>query len=89
MSATMEQPSQTVPDRAQWFRVRELWAALAIAVIWLAVLFTAVFAPDIVSASAGVDTDRIPSVVLVAPFAALATWPVAKHGFGGRDDRSA
>ena len=88
MSTTMEQPSKILPERRQWFRVRELWAALSIAVIWLAVLFTAVFGPDIVSTSAGMNEATIPSVVAVVPFAVLATWPVAKYGFGRRDDRT-
>ncbi len=88
MSTTMEQPSKIVPERRQWFRVRELWAALAIAVIWLAVLFTAVFAPDIVSNTPGATSTTIPPVVLVVPVAALATWSVAKYGFGRRDDRT-
>ena len=67
--------------------VREMWAALAIVVIWLAVLFAAVSGSDIVNTSAGGDTSTVPSGVAVALFASLATWPVAKYGFGrGRKD---
>ena len=60
----------------------DMWASLAIAFIWLAVLFAAVFAPDIVTDNAGANTSTVPSVVVVALFATLATWVVAKHGFG-------
>jgi hypothetical protein len=64
-----------------------MWAALAIVVIWLAVLFAAVFGSDIINSSAGGDASTVPSAVAVALFASLATWPVAKYGFGrGRKD---
>jgi hypothetical protein len=71
--------------RSAWFLVREMWASLAIAVIWLAVLFDAVFGPNIVNSSAGGSSSSVPSVIPVALFAFLATWPVAKYGF--RRDR--
>jgi hypothetical protein len=65
-----------------------MWASLAIAVIWLAVLFDAVFGPEIVSSSP-TTTTSIPSAVVVALFAYLATRVVARYGFGrtvdGRD----
>jgi len=64
--------------------VREMWAALAIVMIWLAVLFAAVFGSNIVNTSAGGDASTVPSAVAVALFASLATWPVAKYGFGRR-----
>jgi hypothetical protein len=59
-----------------------MWASLAIAVMWLAVLFDAIFGPDIVSSDAGANTTRIPSAVVVALFAYLATRVVARYGFG-------
>jgi hypothetical protein len=62
---------------------RETWTALAIGVIWLTVLLDALFGPDIVTSSAG-GFARIPSAVIVAFFAWLATWVVARHGFGHR-----
>jgi 4-amino-4-deoxy-L-arabinose transferase-like glycosyltransferase len=49
--------------------------------IWLAVLFAAVFGPDIKSVDAGGDASIIPSGVAVALFAVLATFVVAKYGF--------
>lgn len=60
---------------------RELWACLAIVVVWLAVLFTAIFGGDIVNSNAGGDQSSVPSAVAVALFAVLATWPIARYGF--------
>ena len=61
--------------------VPEMWASLAIVVMWLAVLFDAIFGPDIVNRSAGGDFSTVPSAVAVALFAFLATWAVAWFGF--------
>jgi hypothetical protein len=66
------------------FLVPEMWASLTIVVMWLAVLFDAVFGPDIVTSSAGGDHSTVPSAVAVALFAFLATWVVAKYGFRQR-----
>ena len=60
--------------------VRELWASLAISVIWLTVLFDALFGPNIVNSSAGGDTSSVPSAIIVAFFAFLATRVVARYG---------
>jgi hypothetical protein len=60
----------------------DMWASLAIATIWLAVLFAAVFGPDIVTSSAAASSSSVPSAVAVALFATPATWVVAKYGFG-------
>jgi len=75
------------PSRAWTLRllVPEMWASLAIIVIWLAVLFDAVFGPNIVNNSAGGDFSSVPSAVVVAIFAFLGTWVVARYGF--RRDR--
>jgi hypothetical protein len=62
----------------------QMWATLAIVAIWLSVLVSALFAPDIVTQSATATTSdhaTIPSGVVVALFAAIATWPVAWFGF--------
>lgn len=61
--------------------VPEMWAALAIIVIWLVVLVDALFGPDIVSSNAS-GFARIPSAIILAFFAWLATWVIAKRGFG-------
>lgn len=83
--ATSHQSAGALPERQSWsvrLRVPEMWASLAIAVMWLAVLFDAVFGPDIVTTSSGgSDTARIPSAIVVALFAFLATRSVAKYGF--------
>jgi len=80
-------------DRARpgWLYAVPMWAGLAIVSIWMAVLFVGLFAGDIVSingtAGAGTTTS-VPSVIVVAFFALLATVPVARWGFGraGKDD---
>lgn len=75
------------PSRAWTLRllVPEMWASLAIIVMWLAVLFDAIFGPNIVNNSAGGDSSSVPSAVVVAIFAFLGTWVVARYGF--RRDR--
>jgi hypothetical protein len=82
--------SHESPMRGQGFEwsqllVRELWASLAIGMIWLAVLFDAAFGPNIVSSSASGDTSTVPSSIAVAFFAFLATWVVAWFGLRQRD----
>jgi hypothetical protein len=83
MSTMTHGPSDVVQENRRWSLplVPEVWASLAIAVIWLSVLFTAIWGPDIVNTSAGGDSSTVPSVVPVAIFAFLATWVVAKYGF--------
>ena len=88
--STISQQSRTIskPRRlpADLF-VRNMWAGLAIVVMWLAVLFDALFGPDIVSTSGGgTNTTTIPSAVAVALFAWLATRTVAKHGLSRSDN---
>jgi hypothetical protein len=78
------EPSEVVRPRRGWslqLLVPELGASLAIIVMWLAVLFDAVFGPDIVNTSAGGDSSTVPSAVAVALFAFLGTWVVARFGF--------
>jgi len=67
--------------------VPEMWAALAISVIWLVVLVAALFGPDLVSSNPASFT-RIPSAIIIAFFAWLATWVIARHGFVRRDGDS-
>jgi uncharacterized RDD family membrane protein YckC len=85
--AVSHQPSPALPERRSW-SLRDLgtevWASLAISVIWLAVLFTAVYGGDIVTINAGGGSSKVPSGVVVALFAFLATWAVARYGFGRR-----
>ena len=72
--------------RPAWIDARDMWASLAIAVIWLAVLVTAAFGPDIKTIDAGGSSTTIPSAVGVALFAMFATLGVAKYGFGKTRD---
>jgi hypothetical protein len=60
--------------------VPEMWASLAIVSMWLAVLFDALFGPDLVASSAA-NMTTIPSAVIVALFAYLGTRVVARYGF--------
>jgi hypothetical protein len=88
--STISQPSPAIlkPRRLPAdLLMRNMWAGLAIVVMWLAVLFDALFGPDIVSTSGGgTNTTTIPSAVAVALFAWLATKAVAKHGFSRSED---
>ena len=84
MSTVSHEPSGVVEEKKGWslqLLVPEMWATLAIVVMWLAVLFSAVFGPNIVNTSAGGDTSSVPSAIVVALFAFLATWVVARYGF--------
>ncbi len=88
MTTLPHEPPAVVPERPGWsvrLLVPEMWASLAIVVMWLAVLVDAIVGPEIVStsgaSSVGTST-TIPSAVAVALFAFLATWVVAKYGFG-------
>jgi hypothetical protein len=85
MATVPHEPSQVGPERQRWslqLLVPEVWASLAIAVMWLAVLFDAVWGPDFVSSTSGGSTTTIPSAIIVAVFAYLGTRVVARYGFG-------
>ena len=87
MTTVSHEPSRVVGEKPSWsveLLVPEMWATLAIVVIWLAVLFAAIYGGDIVSTSVGGDHTVLPSAVPVALFAFLATWVVARYGFGRR-----
>jgi hypothetical protein len=84
MATASHQTAEVLPRTESWadrVLVREMWAALAIASMWVAVLFDAIFGPDFVSTSAGGNMTRIPSAIVVALFAYLATRVVARYGF--------
>ena len=63
----------------------EMWASLAIAVMWLAVLFDALFGPNLVVINAS-GTTTVPSAIIVAFFAYLGTRVVARYGFRPAED---
>ena len=84
MATVSHESSAAFPGTRPWSSrvVPEMWASLAIAVMWLAVLFDALFGPDFVSSNgAGTNTTSIPSAVFVALFAYLGTRVVARYVF--------
>ena len=84
MTTIPHEPSRVVDETRRLssrFLVPEMWASVTIIVMWLAVLFDAIYGPDIVSHGAGGDSATVPSAVVVALFAFLGTWVVAKYGF--------
>ncbi len=85
MTTAAQESSGALPERRPLLSqvvVPEMWASLAIAVMWLAVLFDALFGPDLVVTNASGMT-TIPSAIIVAPFAYLGTRVVARYGFSG------
>jgi len=88
MATVSHEPSTFTPERPQWaqfLRIRELWASVAISMMWLAVLFDAIYGASFVSHSSDGNSTTIPSAIFVALFAFLASASVAKRGF--RQDR--
>jgi len=83
MTTIPHEPSAVAPVKRESLRllVPEVWASLAIGVIWLAVMFTAIWGGNIVTVSAGGGSSSVPSAIVVAFFAFFATWVVARHGF--------
>ena len=63
------------------FLAREMWASLAIAVTWLAVVVDALLGQNIVVSNSS-GTTSIPSAVVVTIFAYLATRVIARYGLG-------
>ena len=75
----------SVDSRFGWLRITEMWASLAITVMWLAVLFDAMFGPNITSTTPGGTSSSVPSAVALAFFATIGTWVVAKYGLRPRE----
>ena len=72
-------------------RIREMWVSLAITAMWVAVVVVAILGPDMTvtngSAAGDGSSTTIPSGVVVALFAFLGSWVVARYGFRrDRDD---
>jgi hypothetical protein len=66
--------------------VRVAGATVAIVMMWVAVLFVGVYGGDMTFESVDTSSTTIPSVVLVALFAAIGTGSVAKRVFGRSTD---
>ncbi len=84
MTTIPHESVRVAPEKQRWavrLLVAEMWASLAIAVMWLSVLFTAIYGRDIVTVSAGGNNSTVPTVVVVAFFAFFGTWVVARYGF--------
>jgi multisubunit Na+/H+ antiporter MnhF subunit len=88
MSTISHQPKEGVPAGRRWslLRATDVWASLAIVVMWLAALLDALFGPEITTRGVAGDGSSVPSAVALALFASVGTWAVAKYGFG-RDRR--
>ncbi len=89
MTMVADKPLEVQPGPRHWsdrLLVREMWGTLAISVMWLAVLFDGIYGADVVSVSNDGNSTRLPSAVLVALFAFLATAAVAKRAFGRKTD---
>jgi membrane protein YdbS with pleckstrin-like domain len=74
MSTMSHEPAQVVHQP-------EMWASLAISVMWIAVFVTAIWGPDATFTSNDGSSSTIPTAVFVTVFAFLGSWIVAKYGF--------
>lgn len=84
MTTIPHEPARIAQEKPGWslqLLVPEMWASLAIVVMWLSVLFCAIWGPDLVSTTPGGTDTSVPAAVVVAPFAFLGTWVVARYGF--------
>jgi uncharacterized membrane protein (DUF485 family) len=86
MTTISHEPLERVVENRRWYELlpREMWASLAISVMWVAVVVTAVWGPDIVNTTVGGTSSSVPAAIIVALFAFLATWVVARHGLDHR-----
>ena len=69
MTTVTHEPTQEAPARKHFSDslASEMWASLAISVIWLSVLFEAIYAPPIETRSAGGDYSSVPTAVVGHP----------------------
>jgi hypothetical protein len=87
MSSISHPQDERVPEGQHWSALlgMEVWASLAITVMWAAVAVSAVWGSDFVSTNgAGTSSTTIPVGIVVALFACIGTWAVAKYGLGRR-----
>jgi hypothetical protein len=89
VSTISHQRTGVASDTRHWTRVliTETWASLAIFAMWTAVAIASVWGPDFVATSgSGSSTTTIPSGIIVAMFATIGTWVVARYGLVHRTD---
>jgi len=89
MTTTMHDPSPVRSPGEGWASrvlVRDMWGALSIVAMWVAVLFVGVYGGDMTFHSVDSSGSTIPSGVAVALFAAIGTGSVAKRVFGRTSD---
>ena len=88
MTTVSHEPSAGVDAREVWWArllVTEMWATIAIVAMWIAVAVSAVWGTDLVSINgSGTNSTTIPTGILVALFASIGTWAVARYGLGHR-----
>jgi uncharacterized membrane protein YgdD (TMEM256/DUF423 family) len=69
--------------KEDFMQTKWIWASLAIVSMWVAVLFTAVWAPSLEATSSNGDSTTVPAAVAVSLFASIATIVVGAIGFRG------
>ena len=89
MSSTIQDQSSvrsTHDSETSRVLTRELWGAVSIVAMWVAVLFVGVYGADATFHSVDSSVTTIPSGVFVAIFAAIGTASVAKRVFGRKPE---
>lgn len=84
MTVTQEQPVRTRLETRTpepWWRLSQIWGAVAITAMWLAVTLVGVYGGDMTFASPGNGTTVVPTGAVVAICAAIATASVSKRAF--------
>src|SRR5690242_18616323 len=83
MASHPHESSPPAGARREW-ATRDMWPSLAITAAWVVVFADALYGPDITSSTPGGTTATCPSAVVVALFAFLTSWVVAKYAFRDR-----
>ena len=78
---TISHEPPTALRRTEWLYNRDLWASLAISVMWLTVMVVSLWGPDIHAYDVSGSNSTIPSGVVLGLFAVIGSWAVAKYGF--------
>lgn len=78
---TISHEPPTALRRTAWLYNRDLWASLAISVMWLTVMVVSLWGPDIHAYDSSGSNSTIPSGVVLGLFAVIGSWAVAKYGF--------